>query len=411
MAPHRIPGAGLVKPGVLARVALAIGIVLASSQAFAQNPPPALVKIGHIRLAAPQRVAISLLERPAEDNALAGARLAIEDNNTTGQFTNQKFELADAAVSDSAQAMEALDRFAADGIRFVVADLPAEMLLAVADAAAAQDILVFNAGATDDVLRMEECRANVIHVAPSRAMLGDALAQYLVWKKWTRWFLIVGSHEADRLYAEALKRAASRFGAEVVEERVFEDTGGARTTDSGTVQVQRQMPVFTQNAPDHDVVVAADESEVFGAYLPYRTWTPAPVAGTDGLTPTSWSPAHDQWGAIQLQNRFVRSQRRLMTDKDIQSWTAVRMIGEAAVRADSMDPGVMIDFIKGPNFEVAAFKGQKLTVRDWDRQLRQPILLADGQTVVSVSPQEGFLHQTSELDTLGYDRPETKCGR
>jgi hypothetical protein len=26
-----------------------------------------------------------------------------------------------------------------------------------------------------------------------------------------------------------------------------------------------------------------------------------------------------------------------------------------------------------------------------------------------VSPQPGFLHQFSELDTLGIDRPETKC--
>jgi hypothetical protein len=29
--------------------------------------------------------------------------------------------------------------------------------------------------------------------------------------------------------------------------------------------------------------------------------------------------------------------------------------------------------------------------------------------VASISPQEGYLHQTSELDTLGRDRPETKC--
>ena len=394
--------------GVLGLV-LTAGLMSASFHAFAQSPRQVLVRIGHIRLAAPQRIAISLLERPAEDDGVGGARLAIEDNNTTGQFTNQKFELAEAAVGDGAQAVEALDRFAAEGIRFVVADLPAEMLLAVADAAADRSMLVFNAGATDDALRMEECRANVIHVAPSRAMLADALAQYLVWKKWNRWFLIVGSHDADKLYADALKRAATRFGAEVVEERVFADTGGARTTDSGTVQVQRQIPVFMQDAPEHHIVLVADESEVFGAYVPYRTWTPAPVAGTDGLRPTSWSPAHDQWGAIQLQNRFVRGLRRLMTDKDIQSWTAVRMVGEAAVRAGSTDPAVMIDFIKGPSFEVAAFKGQKLTLRGWDLQLRQPILLADGQTVVSVSPQEGFLHQTSELDTLGYDRPETRC--
>ena len=37
------------------------------------------------------------------------------------------------------------------------------------------------------------------------------------------------------------------------------------------------------------------------------------------------------------------------------------------------------------------------------------LLLADGRMVVSVSPQEGFLHQVSELDTLGVDQPESKC--
>jgi ABC transporter substrate binding protein (PQQ-dependent alcohol dehydrogenase system) len=394
---------------VAARTTLVAGIVFASIHAVAQTLPPNAITIGHIRSAAPERIAISLLERPADDNAVAGARLAIEDNNTTGQFTNQRFQLAEVAVTDTAQAVAALESFASENINFVVTDLPAEMLLAVADAAAAPGILVLNGGASDDVLRMEECRANVIHIAPSRAMLGDALAQYLVWKKWTRWFLIVGSHDADRLYADALKRAASRFGAEVVEERVFEDTGGARTTDSGTVQVQRLMPVFTQNAPAHDVVVIADESEVFGAYVPFRTWTPAPVAGTDGLSPTSWSSAHDSWGAIQLQNRFVNAHKRRMTEKDLNSWTAVRMIGEAATRMNSVDPKEISGYIKGPEFKIAAFKGVPLTIRDWDLQLRQPVLLDDGRVVVSVSPQEGFLHQTSVLDTLGYDRPETKC--
>src|SRR5688572_30777228 len=146
------------------------------------------IKIGHLRLAEPPILPISLIERPAPDNGLAGAQLGIEDNNTTGQFTNQKYTVSEAAVTSQQQALEALAEFAAGGIRFVVADLPAEMLLAVADQAAASEMLVFNAGATDDELRMENCRANVIHIAPSRAMLADALAQFLVWKKWTRWF-------------------------------------------------------------------------------------------------------------------------------------------------------------------------------------------------------------------------------
>jgi ABC transporter substrate binding protein (PQQ-dependent alcohol dehydrogenase system) len=85
------------------------------------------------------------------------------------------------------------------------------------------------------------------------------------------------------------------------------------------------------------------------------------------------------------------------------------MIGEAASRTRSGESKAVSGFLKGPDFSIAAFKGQRLTLRDWNLQLRQPILLVDGRMVVSVSPQEGFLHQVSELDTLGVDRPETKC--
>jgi ABC transporter substrate binding protein (PQQ-dependent alcohol dehydrogenase system) len=240
-------------------------------------------------------------------------------------------------------------------------------------------------------------------------MLADALAQYLVWKKWDKWVLLRGSHEKDVLFAEALRHAATRFGAKIVEEREFKDNGGARRTDSGVAEIQRQMPVVTQGLPAHDVLVAADESEVFAGYLPFRTWDARPVAGSAGLVPGTWNAAFDQWGAVQLQNRFTKTFQRAMTSQDLQAWTAIRMIGEAGVRSASADSGKMLAFIKSPEFSVAAFKGQKLTLRDWNLQLRQPILLFDGRNTVSVSPQEGFLHQVSALDTLGLDRPETKC--
>jgi len=292
---------------------------------------------------------------------------------------------------------------------FIVTDLPAATLLKVADALRDRGTLLFNAGAIDERLREADCRANVIHTAPTRSMLADALGQYLVWKQWKRWLLVTGSHDEDKLFADALRRAATRFGAKIVQERNFEDTGGARRTDSGVTLIQRQMPVFTQQAPAYDVLVAADESEVFGAYLPYRTWDPRPVAGSAGLVPKSWDPAQDQWGAVQMQNRFMKLNSRRMTALDMQAWTAVRMIGEATSRTGSGDVKTVTDFVRGPDFSLAAFKGTRLTLRDWNLQLRQPILLVDGRMVVSVSPQEGFLHQVSELDTLGYDRPESKC--
>ena len=366
------------------------------------------IKIGYLRRAQHQET-ISLVQMPPPDNGLAGAQMAAKDNDTTGQFLNQRYSLVDLHLKAGDDPATAVADLARQGISLIVADLPADDLLKAAEAGKAGRILFFNAAATDDRLRQKDCRANVVHTAPSRAMLADGLAQYLVWKRWVRWFLVVGSHERDKLFAAALIRAANRFGAKIVQQREFKDTGGARRTDSGVVQVQQQMPVFTQEAPSYDVLVAADESEVFASNLPYRTWDPRPVAGSAGLVPTSWDASNSLWGGIQMQDRFIAQFKRLMTPLDMQAWTAVRMIGEAASRQNSADPNKILDFLIGPELALGAFKGQKLTLRDWDLQLRQPILLTDGRTIVSVSPQQGFLHQFSELDTLGYDRPETQC--
>jgi ABC transporter substrate binding protein (PQQ-dependent alcohol dehydrogenase system) len=394
-----------------ANTASALGIVLALSIASAPTSgarEPLQIKIGYLRLAEIKRV-ISLLDIPSSNDGIAGAQLAIQDNNTTGRFIDQRFLLEELVVRPPDSLEGALTAFAERGISMVIADLPADTLLKAADAGRSQGLLLFNVGAIDDRLREEDCRANIVHTAPTRSMLADALAQYLVWKKWRRWFLVAGSHPSDKLLAEAYRRSAARFGARIVVERTIEDTGGARRTDTGIVQIQRQIPMLTQSTASHDVLVAADESEVFASYLPYRTSDPRPVVGSAGLVPRSWDPAHDQWGANQLQSRFMAMFSRRMSALDGQSWTAARMIGEAATRTRSADPGTILEHLRGPDFTLAAFKGQRLTLRDWNLQLRQPILLSDGRVIVSVSPQEGFLHQFSELDTLGYDRPESKC--
>jgi ABC transporter substrate binding protein (PQQ-dependent alcohol dehydrogenase system) len=386
---------------------LALAILVAFT-VTAVAAPPLDVKIGYLRRPKHQET-ISLVQMPPPNDGLAGAQMAVKDNDTTGRFLNQRYSLIDVHLKEGDDPAAAVNRLASEGVSLVVVDLPADQLLKAADAGKAHGMLFFNAAALDDRLRQQDCRANIIHTAPSRAMLADGLAQYLVWKKWVRWLLVVGSHERDKLYAASLRRAAKRFGAKIVQERVFKDTGGARRSDSGVVQIQQQIPLFTQEAPSYDVLVAADESQVFANYLPYRTWDARPVAGSAGLVPTSWDASNGLWGGIQMQSRFDAQFKRLMTALDMQAWTAVRMIGEAVSRKNKDDEKTIYAFLTGPQLALGAFKGQKLTVRDWDLQLRQPILLTDGRTIVSVSPQPGFLHQYSELDTLGYDRPETKC--
>jgi ABC transporter substrate binding protein (PQQ-dependent alcohol dehydrogenase system) len=368
----------------------------------------ALVRIGYIR-STERHPTISLLDQQTPDAGLAGARLALADDNTTGNLQGQRFDLVDVRARQGADIKALLGQLTGQGIKLVLTDLPAEDVITLADAGRGQGVLIFNLAARDDSLRGEQCRGNVFHIVPSRSMFADALAQYLVTKKWTRWLLILGLHPEDEQLAAAYRRAAKRFGARIVQERIDKDTGGSRETDSGLTQTQQLMPVLTQGAPDYDVLVAADENEVFAGYLPYRTWDPRPVAGSAGLEPVTWDPSSESWGGTQLQARFVRMFHRGMMPLDMQAWTAARMVGEAASRTGTVDPDKLITHMKAPDFGIAAYKGQRLTLRDWDWQLRQPIFLSDGRTVVSISPQSGFLHQVTELDTLGLDRPETKC--
>ncbi len=386
----------------------ALAAVLLLGTVGAASADPLTIKVGVLRQTH-SRDTISLLDIPAPDDFVAGAKLAMSDNNTTGQFLDQSFALEDVKLAPGGDAVAAAKGLLDSGIGFLIVDLPADALLKVADLAKDKGALVFNAGATDERLREEDCRANVIHTAPSRAMLADALAEYLIWKQWPKWLLVVGSHPEDVALGAAYERAAKKFGAKIVEKRTFEDAGGGRRSDSGVVQTQRQMPVFTQKAPAYDVLVAADENEAFAGYLPYRTWDPRPVMGSAGLMPTSWDPSHELWGAQQLQNRFQRMAHRGMTARDNQAWVAMRMIGDAVNRTKSADPKAARALMLSPDFDVADFKGVKLTLRPWNLQLRQPVLLTDGRGTVSVSPQEGFLHRVSELDTLGLDQPETKC--
>ena len=345
---------------------------------------------------------LSNLDIPPDDEGVAGGQLSISDNNTTGRFLGQSYTLEHVAVPVDGDALKAFDSLVQRGFQFVILNVPAGRVVEIADRAKGRNVLLFNAGAPDDFLRREACRDNVMHSAPSRAMLADGLAQYLVWKRWRKWFLVTGQREADKLYAAAIKRAAKKFGAKIVDERTWAYGPDARRT------AQAEIPKLTQGVT-YDVLIVADEIGDFGEYIAYRTWSPRPVAGTQGLTPTTWHRTHERWGAAQLQSRFFKTFRRRMTALDYNVWAPIRAIGEGGTRTNSGDFTKIRDYMRGDDFVLAGFKGQKLTFRPWNWQLRQPILLAAPRAMVSVSPQTGFLHQRSLLDTLGFDKREVKC--
>jgi ABC transporter substrate binding protein (PQQ-dependent alcohol dehydrogenase system) len=257
-----------------------------------------------------------------------------------------------------------------------------------------------------------------MHIVPDRYMLADALAQYLVTMDWKNWLLVHGSSPADLAYVEAVKRAAGRFGATVVDVREYEDVSGGRRDDVGVIPPatpgkQASADKTVISSPNYDVILVADEEQLFGPLMPYRGGgEPRPVAGTTGLTATTWSPGHEKWGATQANNNFEKDYKRLMLPIDHQAYIAARAIGEAVTRNPNNDFDTVSAFIHGPDLQLAPFKGIKQQFRSWDGQFRQPILIATDKVPVSVSPQRGFPHASHpeiEVDTLGIDEPESLC--
>lgn len=400
---------GKAEPHALLRAALGLGaLALSAAPAAAQSPTPPTTETRIGLIYRPQPAPSSYdNEAPPEDEGVAGARMGIADDNTTGRFTHQAYALDAVALTEGGpRAVDAAKDLITKGVRYLVLALPADAVLAVADAVKGTGAVVLNAGAPDDRLRGADCRRNVFHILPSRAMLTDALAQYLTVMRWRKLFLIVGPGDADGLYADAMRRSARKFALKITAEKPW--TFGPLAKARGDTPTRAEAMVFTRGL-DYDVAVVADEAGDWGDYLPYRTVDPRPVGGTQALTATTWSPVLETWGAAQAQNRFRRLAGRLMRPLDYQVWAAVRTVGSAATAKRTDDPAQIAPYLTDPAFSLPAYKGVSLSFRPWDHQLRQPIIVVQAKALVSVAPEQGFLHQRTPLDTLGIDLPETAC--
>lgn len=336
------------------------------------------------------------------NKAVDAVRMAVKELNRLGRYYRVRFKLAEAQGGDGKTLLAGLEGLSRRHIRFVIADLPGELLRRVVEATANRDLLLFNVAAIDDDLRGKACAAQLFHVIPSRAMLADGLAQYLMKRNWRRWLLIVGPRPRDRAFRKALERAARRFGAVIVDTRVWKDNADMRRS------AEAEFPLFTARAK-YDVVVVSDEEARFAYSLPYHTHLPRPVVGTQGLTPRAWFWGLSQWGATQLNARFIKASGRRMIDNDWAAWSAVTAIGEAVAKGGAVNAKEVAAYLLRNEAALQGYKGFSLSFRPWNRQLRQPILLTTPRVRISVSPQEGFLHPKTVLDTLGIDQPENRC--
>lgn len=303
--------------------------------------------------------------------------------------------VATAATPDAARAAAQAAEKA--GAAIVLTDLGSDATLAVADAV---KLPVLNLGDSADRLRQQDCRARLFHLIPSERMRADALAQTLVSRKWTRLLLLIGSSPQDQVRAATAQASIKRYGLQVVASKPYKLSADPRERDLAN-------PLLLTAGAAYDAVWVVDSDGEFARSLPYRTVLPRPVVGDAGLVALAWHAQFERYGAPQVSRRFAKAAKRPMTDHDWAAW----MGGKALIAIAAAEP-------KGPNAAwakalaatpVDGSKGGSLSFRPWDGQLRQSMLLTDGQGVIAQAPIEGLLHPTEVLDTLGADAPEKLC--
>ena len=367
------------------------------------------IKIVHLKRMVEREPTIYSINPEIINNGILGSRMGIKDNNTTGKFTNQKFELIEKNIMPNESAKEIFEEFRKNNYNFFILDVSSEDLDKIISSNILGDALLINVSLKNNDFRNQKCDKQLLHTAPSYMMVTDALMQFLKKKNWTKLFLIFGTNNRDKQFKDSLKISVKKFGLTITNEKKWDFTHDFRRT------ADLEFVKFTQGEK-YEVLVLADEGNTFGDsgnsfgdYIPYRTWKPTIVVGGEVLKPTSWHHTHEQWGGNQMQSRFLKNFNRFMTNIDFNSWVGIRVFGEAITKTKSLDPKTILDEILKENFNIAAYKGKPVSFRKWNRQLRQPILLVTPRALVSVSPQNGFLHPRTELDTLGIDEPDTKC--
>lgn len=374
---------------------LGLGLVLGLPAAAATLKATLLVPADDARLER-SRIERAYLGHPGGP-ALNGVQLALADGAFELDAAQAAVELQTKEV-DTAQAARAAALAAEKaGVAVLLADLPADALLAVADAV---KLPVLNLSARADRLRGADCRAHLFHLIPSERMRSDALAQYMVSRQWRKLLLLTGPSPADAQRAATAQASIKRYGLQVAASKPFKLSADPRERDLAN-------PLLLTGGAAYDAIWVVDSDAEFARTLPYRTMLPRPVVGDAGLVPLAWHAQFERFGAPQVSRRFAKVAKRPMVAQDWAAWLAGKVLVGAAVAAPKGPAAAWAQALA--SVQVDGAKGVALSFRAWDGQLRQTVLLSDGQGVIAQAPVDGVLHPGNVLDTLGADAPEKAC--
>jgi ABC transporter substrate binding protein (PQQ-dependent alcohol dehydrogenase system) len=377
--------------------------------AAAQNAtsPRQQVRIGFVEIdgdpryepvRAYERIILKVREHP-----FPGAEVAIDEAAALSRVLPMTFTLERITVKSPADVAPAVLAALDSGVHFFLLDAPADAFRPLAAAVRGRDALIFNVSEPDDSLRRELCAPEFVHVYPSRAQLMDGLVQFAVSRQWRDVLVLEGPLPADAAMTAAFEHSVQKFGARIVAHQHFKPGTDPRDRE------ENNPTLLSAINRDFDVAFVADDAFDFARTVPYHLARPRPVIGNIDLDPVAWHWTWERNGAPQVNSRFdKKTGGRHMAGADWAAWIAAKMIVQSALRTRSADFAKQRAFILGDG-SFDGDKGLAVSVRPWDHQVRQGILLAAPYEVAAEAPIEGFLHRTNELDTLGDDEPESAC--
>jgi ABC transporter substrate binding protein (PQQ-dependent alcohol dehydrogenase system) len=346
-----------------------------------------------------QRVERAYLGHPL-GGASEAISMALDDAQFELEAAKTTITLKQEQVSNVESAKSAAQKAEKAGAPILLVNLPAAWTSAVASAV---KLPVLNIGASDDSLRESDCLANLYHLLPSERMRTDALAQALMARKWSQVLLLNGSTPEDTKRNQVAQASMKRYGLKIVATKPFKLSTDPRERSLANLQL------LTANNT-YDVVWVVDSNGEFARSLPYNTAQARPVVGDAGMVALAWAANFDRFGAPQVTRRFTKVAKRAMTDFDWAAWLAGKAVVAAAIATTTLPRTDAASIAKAlSSVSLDGSKGVPLQFRSWDRQLRQSMLLTDGQGVLATMPMEGILHPKNILDTLGADEGEKLC--
>ncbi|WP_404300506.1 branched-chain amino acid ABC transporter substrate-binding protein [Alicycliphilus denitrificans] len=371
--------------------------------AAARKVTLAVISVADDARYAKRRVELAYPGQP-QGRALQGVELAVQDTALELQEAGVELSVRDMVLPSAAGLPQALQELKAAQVGHIVADLPEGPLRELVHDAPAilGEVMIFNTGLPEDSLRADDCAGSLLHTAPSRQMEADALAQFLAVRQWRKLLVLQGAQPGDAPLATAWARALQRHGLEAVQTRPFKLSGEAHERDLSNV---RKLT----SEPGYDVVAVLDSDGEFARGVPYATQWPRPVAGTAGLVAQAWHPQWQRYGGMQLNRRFRKHAQRPMQGQDWSAWMAGKAVAAVLVDGPQATVAQQLRKLRGGAVFLDGFKGQRLSFRAWDGQLRQPVLLSHGDAVAGMAPMGEWLRTSEALDTLGMDAAQSTC--